>query len=61
MSSGRLYITAEDDKLHRLHMGTALLFCGRVMVSPASEGDLATRGACEDCELVAERMAEGPR
>ncbi len=58
MSSGQLYTTAEDDKLHWVHMGTAFLLCGRVMVSPASADDLVTRVTCEHCELVAAKMAE---
>jgi hypothetical protein len=47
--SDRLYIAAEDRKLHRLGCG-ALLLCGKVMVTQASETQAETREMCEECE-----------
>lgn len=45
-----VYVTAEDDKLHLIGGGEALLLCGKVMVRPANEHEIATREMCEDCE-----------
>jgi hypothetical protein len=52
---GRLYVTAEDDELHR-SAGGALLLCGKVLVGSASEHDLSTRGRCVDCERAARAL-----
>jgi len=52
---GRLYVTAEDDELHR-SAGGALLLCGKVLVRSASEHDLSTRGRCVDCERAARAL-----
>lgn len=48
----RLYITAEDEKLHRMAGAGALMLCGKVMVRPAVEDEISTLEKCEDCERV---------